>query len=124
MHALQQMGTSVLRHGFASWRARPRAAGVPGWWPNMAVTCCCANRSSATANVAYILLRICLQGGAPGLLGWWPDMAVTFLDNHDTDPSGSKGARDRVLPFPQDYLDAGYAYLMTHPGGCVLAYVC
>ncbi|KAG2422982.1 hypothetical protein HXX76_015653 [Chlamydomonas incerta] len=50
------------------------------------------------------------QGKAPGLLGWWPSKAVTFIENHDT------GSTQQHWPFPSEYVGAGYAYLLTHPG--------
>ncbi|KAG2426720.1 hypothetical protein HYH02_014760 [Chlamydomonas schloesseri] len=50
------------------------------------------------------------QGKAPGLLGWWPSKAVTFIENHDT------GSTQQHWPFPNEYVGAGYAYLLTHPG--------
>ena len=51
-----------------------------------------------------------------GLIGLWPGNAVTFLDNHDTGPSPDSKATNRVWPFPEDKVAAGYAYILTHPG--------
>lgn len=50
-------------------------------------------------------------GKPPGLLGWWPNRAVSFIDNHDT------GSTQNHWPFPSDQVAAGYAYILTHPGG-------
>ncbi len=51
-----------------------------------------------------------VDGRCPGLIGHWPAMAVTFLDNHDTEPASHDD------PHPTDFVAAGYAYLLTHPG--------
>jgi len=53
------------------------------------------------------------QGQPPGLIGWWPERAVTFLENHDT---GFECGGQGHWSFPEDHLEAGYAYLLTHPG--------
>lgn len=50
------------------------------------------------------------QNKASGVLGWWPSRSITFLDNHDT------GSEQAHWPFPEEYLLAGYAYILTHPG--------
>ena len=50
------------------------------------------------------------QNRASGVIGWWPTRSVTFLDNHDT------GSQQAHWPFPEKYLLAGYAYILTHPG--------
>jgi len=61
--------------------------------------------------------RLADKTGRPsGLLGWWPANAVTFLDNHDTGPSPGGKLKDKAWPFPSDKLEAGYAYILTHPG--------
>lgn len=61
--------------------------------------------------------RLADKDGRPaGLIGWWPANAVTFLDNHDTGPSPSGSVQGRAWPFPSDKVEAGYAYLLTHPG--------
>lgn len=61
--------------------------------------------------------RLADRSGAPaGVIGWWPGNAVTFLDNHDTGPSPSGLVQERSWPFPSDKVEAGYAYLLTHPG--------
>ncbi|KAK9863004.1 hypothetical protein WJX84_002802 [Apatococcus fuscideae] len=49
-------------------------------------------------------------GKPPSVMGWWPSRAVTFLENHDT------GSTQGHWRFPEDSLEQGYAYLMTHPG--------
>jgi hypothetical protein len=36
---------------------------------------------------------------------------VTFIANHDTDST------QQHWPFPPEGLEAGYAYILTHPGG-------
>jgi alpha-amylase len=51
-----------------------------------------------------------VDGKSSGLIGRWPLMAITFLENHDTEPANHDD------PFPTEYVPAGYAYLMTHPG--------
>lgn len=50
------------------------------------------------------------DGKPPGLLGSWPGKAVTFIDNHDT------GSTQQHWPFPGSMVEAGYAYILTHPG--------
>ncbi|KAI5354478.1 hypothetical protein L3X38_007373 [Prunus dulcis] len=49
------------------------------------------------------------NGKPPGLIGIKPESAVTFIDNHDTWSQG-------LLPFPDDKVLLGYAYILTHPG--------
>eukprot|EP00884_Botryococcus_braunii_P017321 jgi/Botrbrau1/4272/Bobra.0390s0012.1 len=56
----------------------------------------------------YSLLK--KDGQPPGVIGWWGDKAVTFIDNHDT------GSIQNHWPFPQQHLQQGYAYILTHPG--------
>jgi alpha-amylase len=55
-------------------------------------------------------------GSPSGVMGWWPASAVTFVDNHDTGPSPSGSIQERAWPFPSDRVEAGYAYILTHPG--------
>jgi alpha-amylase len=40
----------------------------------------------------------------------WPSRAITFIDNHDT------GSTLNHWPFPNNHLQEGYAYIITHPG--------
>jgi alpha-amylase len=40
----------------------------------------------------------------------WPSRAITFIDNHDT------GSTLNHWPFPNNHLQEGYAYILTHPG--------
>ena len=55
-----------------------------------------------------------VQGRAPGFMGLAPERSVTFVDNHDTGVApGGQG----MWPFPSESLGAGYAYILTHPGG-------
>jgi len=63
----------------------------------------------AVRNCQYWRLRDG-NGKPPGLLGWMPTHAVTFLDNHDT------GSTQQHWPFPNDKVQVGYAYILTHPG--------
>ncbi|OGR41691.1 MAG: alpha-amylase [Elusimicrobia bacterium GWA2_61_42] len=61
--------------------------------------------------------RLADANGRPsGLIGWWPANAVTFIDNHDTGPSPGGKLKDKGWPFPSDKVQAGYAYILTHPG--------
>lgn len=48
-----------------------------------------------------------------GLINRQPGKAVTFLENHDTE---EQRGGEYVAPFPRFHLEAGYAYLLTHPG--------
>lgn len=50
------------------------------------------------------------EGKPPGVLGWWPSHACTFLENHDT------GSTQGHWRFPKKRVEAGHAYIMTHPG--------
>lgn len=50
------------------------------------------------------------KGKPPSVVGWWPSRSVTFLENHDT------GSTQGHWRFPEESLEEGYAYLMTHPG--------
>uniref|UniRef100_A0A383VU35 Alpha-amylase n=1 Tax=Tetradesmus obliquus TaxID=3088 RepID=A0A383VU35_TETOB len=50
------------------------------------------------------------QGRPPGFVGMWPSRAITFIDNHDT------GSTLNHWPFPNNHLQEGYAYILTHPG--------
>eukprot|EP01025_Chloroclados_australasicus_P037372 TRINITY_DN38157_c0_g1_i2.p1 TRINITY_DN38157_c0_g1~~TRINITY_DN38157_c0_g1_i2.p1 ORF type:complete len:546 (-),score=76.16 TRINITY_DN38157_c0_g1_i2:460-1965(-) len=50
------------------------------------------------------------DGKPTGMLGWWGEKAVTFIDNHDT------GSSQQHWPFPAEYVETGYAYILTHPG--------
>ena len=54
------------------------------------------------------------MGCVPGMIGWWPEMSVTFVDNHDT--GGSPGGGQDHWRFPDNKLEVGYAYVLTHPG--------
>ena len=63
----------------------------------------------AVGNDSYYRLKD-KDGNPAGLIGWWPESAVTFLDNHDT------GSTQGHWPFPGDGVQAGYAYILTHPG--------
>ncbi|PNH11658.1 Alpha-amylase type B isozyme [Tetrabaena socialis] len=63
----------------------------------------------AVKNTQYNRLRDD-RGKAAGLLGWWPGKTMTFIENHDT------GSTQQHWPFPADYMAAGYAYILTHPG--------
>jgi len=65
--------------------------------------------NEATKRAQYSRLRDA-RGRPPGLLGWAPDRAVTFVENHDT------GSTQQHWPFPDDKLEVGYAYILTHPG--------
>ena len=49
-------------------------------------------------------------GKMPGVAGWWPSRSVTILENHDT------GSTQSHWPFPRGWEQAGYAYILTHPG--------
>jgi len=49
-------------------------------------------------------------GKMPGLAGWWPSRSVTILENHDT------GSTQAHWPFPRGWEEAGYAYILSHPG--------
>ena len=51
-----------------------------------------------------------IDGKPAGLIGAWPKAAVTFIENHDSEPANHDD------PFPTDFVPAGYAYLLTHPG--------
>jgi alpha-amylase len=54
-----------------------------------------------------------------GLIGFWSSRAVTFLDNHDTEYRRDEEHRlhhDDTRHFPGKMVEAGYAYLLTHPG--------
>jgi alpha-amylase len=50
------------------------------------------------------------KGRPPGLIGLWSNRAITFVENHDT------GSTLNHWPFPWANLQAGYAYILTHPG--------
>eukprot|EP00208_Stichococcus_sp_RCC1054_P000847 CAMPEP_0206136186 /NCGR_PEP_ID=MMETSP1473-20131121/1419_1 /ASSEMBLY_ACC=CAM_ASM_001109 /TAXON_ID=1461547 /ORGANISM="Stichococcus sp, Strain RCC1054" /LENGTH=585 /DNA_ID=CAMNT_0053528527 /DNA_START=221 /DNA_END=1978 /DNA_ORIENTATION=+ len=50
------------------------------------------------------------EGKPPGVLGWWPSHTCTFLENHDT------GSTQGHWRFPGNRVEAGHAYIMTHPG--------
>uniref|UniRef100_A0A7S1T2P7 alpha-amylase n=1 Tax=Tetraselmis chuii TaxID=63592 RepID=A0A7S1T2P7_9CHLO len=50
------------------------------------------------------------DGKPPGVMGWWPSRATTFLENHDT------GSTQGHWRFPENGLEQGYAYILTHPG--------
>ncbi|GLC54473.1 Alpha-amylase A type-1/2 [Pleodorina starrii] len=50
------------------------------------------------------------NGKPPGLIGVRPDKAVTFVANHNTD------SVKRTAPLPPWGYEAGYAYILTHPG--------
>ncbi|NUM33685.1 MAG: alpha-amylase [Candidatus Brocadiae bacterium] len=67
----------------------------------------------AVGNSEYWRLRDS-EGKPSGVIGWWPAKSVTFLDNHDTGPSGNGGQNH--WPFPGDKVMQGYAYILTHPG--------
>ncbi|KAK9811614.1 hypothetical protein WJX72_006987 [[Myrmecia] bisecta] len=50
------------------------------------------------------------NGKPPGLMGFWPSRSTTFLENHDT------GSTQGHWRFPNHAIEAGYAYILTHPG--------
>jgi hypothetical protein len=50
------------------------------------------------------------DGKPPGVLGWWPSKTCTFLENHDT------GSTQGHWRFPENGVEQGYAYILTHPG--------
>lgn len=56
------------------------------------------------------------DGKPQGAIGWWAQKQVTFVDNHDTGPSGSCGQGQNHWPVPCDKVMQGYAYILTHPG--------
>lgn len=56
------------------------------------------------------------DGKPQGAIGWWPQKQVTFVDNHDTGPSGSCSQGQNHWPVPCDKVMQGYAYILTHPG--------
>lgn len=56
------------------------------------------------------------DGKPQGAIGWWAQKQVTFVDNHDTGPSGSCGQGQNHWPVPCDKVMEGYAYILTHPG--------
>ncbi len=56
------------------------------------------------------------SGRPAGAIGWWPQKMVTFVDNHDTGPSGSCGSGQNYWPTPCDKVLTAYAYNLTHPG--------
>jgi alpha-amylase len=75
----------------------------------------------ALQNDDYGGLRTWCGGRATpaGLLGAWPSRAVTFLDNHDTEYRRDEEHRrhhDGTRHYPGRTVEAGYAYLLTHPG--------
>ena len=61
-------------------------------------------------------------GGPAGGIGKWPQKMVTFVDNHDTGPSGSCGNGQNFWPTPCDKVMSAYAYTLTHPGIPTLYY--
>jgi alpha-amylase len=56
------------------------------------------------------------SGRPAGAIGWWPQKMVTFVDNHDTGPSGPCGSGQNYWPTPCDKVLGAYAYNLTHPG--------
>jgi len=50
------------------------------------------------------------------MVGIWPSRAFLFIDNHDT------GSSLQHWPFPNQNLQEGYAYILTHPGTPVVFY--
>jgi len=56
------------------------------------------------------------SGRPAGAIGWWPQKMVTFVDNHDTGPSGTCGSGQNMWPTPCDKVLTAYAYNLTHPG--------
>ena len=56
------------------------------------------------------------SGRPAGAIGWWPQKMVTFVDNHDTGPSGPCGSGQNFWPTPCDKVLTAYAYNLTHPG--------
>ena len=71
------------------------------------------NKALSTYN--YAVLKDS-SGKPQGAIGWWPSHSVTFVDNHDTGPSGACGSGQNHWPVPCDKVMQGYAYIMTHPG--------
>ncbi len=56
------------------------------------------------------------EGKPAGAIGWWPQKSVTFVDNHDTGPSGDCAVGQNHWPVPCGSVMQGYAYILTHPG--------
>ena len=69
----------------------------------------------AISNNEYWRLRDS-QGKPAGGIGWWAQKMVTFVDNHDTGPSGSCGSGQNLWPVPCGGVVQSYAYILTHPG--------
>jgi alpha-amylase len=55
-------------------------------------------------------------GRPAGGIGVWPQKMVTFVDNHDTGPSGACGTGQNLWPIPCDQVMPAYAYILSHPG--------
>jgi alpha-amylase len=71
------------------------------------------NKALSTYN--YSVLKDS-SGKPQGTIGWWPSHSVTFVDNHDTGPSGTCSSGQNLWAVPCDKVMQAYAYIMTHPG--------
>ncbi len=71
--------------------------------------------NTVLANGEYGRLKTA-DGKPVGTIGVKPGHSVTFVDNHDTGPSGACGSGQNHWPVPCDKVMPAYAYILTHSG--------